>query len=55
MSQVYAATEREFDASPERVYEALSDYEQTRPRLLPGQYSEYEVREGGKGAGTRVH
>lgn len=55
MAQVYAATERVLEASPERVYEALADYEQTRPRLLPAQYSEYEVREGGKGAGTRVH
>ncbi|WP_377268813.1 SRPBCC family protein [Peterkaempfera sp. SMS 1(5)a] len=55
MSQVYAATQRVLEASPERVYEALADYEQTRPRLLPVQYSEYEVREGGKGAGTRVH
>ncbi|AXI80019.1 SRPBCC family protein [Peterkaempfera bronchialis] len=55
MSQVYAATERVLEASPERVYEALADYERTRPRLLPIQYSEYEVREGGKGAGTQVH
>ncbi|WP_055587963.1 SRPBCC family protein [Peterkaempfera griseoplana] len=55
MSQVYAVTQRVLEASPERVYEALADYEQTRPRLLPAQYSEYEVREGGKGAGTRVH
>jgi len=55
MSQVYAAIERVLEASPERVYEALADYERTRPRLLPEQYSEYEVREGGTGAGTQVH
>jgi uncharacterized protein YndB with AHSA1/START domain len=55
MAQVYAATQRVLEASPEMVYEALADYEKTRPRLLPAQYSEYEVREGGNGAGTRVH
>ncbi|MFF4650099.1 SRPBCC family protein [Streptomyces sp. NPDC001380] len=55
MSQVYAVTERVVEASPERVYEALADYGQVRPRLLPAQYSEYEVRRGGTGAGTQVH
>jgi hypothetical protein len=55
MGQVYATTERSYPASPERVYEALADYAVTRPKLLPAQYSEYEVREGGTGAGTQVH
>ncbi len=55
MGQVYATTERVYEASPERVYEALADYEVTRPKLLPAQYSEYEVRAGGTGAGTQVH
>lgn len=55
MGQVEATTERIVTADPERVYEALADYSATRPRLLPEQFSEYEVREGGKGAGTVVH
>ncbi|MFC9329949.1 SRPBCC family protein [Kitasatospora sp. NPDC057015] len=55
MGQVYATTERVYEASPERVYEALADYQVTRPKLLPEQYSEYEVRAGGTGAGTQVH
>ncbi|MGW4893796.1 SRPBCC family protein [Kitasatospora sp. NPDC004240] len=55
MGQVLATTSREYDATPERVYEALADYQVTRPKLLPGQYSEYEVRAGGTGAGTQVH
>ncbi|GGV11316.1 MULTISPECIES: SRPBCC family protein [Streptomycetaceae] len=55
MGQVYATTERVYEASPERVYEALADYQVTRPKLLPAQYSEYEVRAGGTGAGTEVH
>ena len=55
MGQVYAVTERVYDASPEQVFDALADYQNTREGLLPAQYSEYEVREGGKGDGTVVH
>ena len=55
MGQVYATTERVYEASPERVYEALADYRVVRPKVLPAQYSEYEVRAGGTGAGTQVH
>ncbi|MDH6578471.1 SRPBCC family protein [Kitasatospora sp. MAP5-34] len=55
MGQVNATTERVYQASPERVYEALADYTVTRPKLLPAQYSEYEVEAGGTGAGTKVH
>ncbi|GAA5013968.1 SRPBCC family protein [Kitasatospora paranensis] len=55
MGKVQATTERVYPASPERVYEALADYTTVRPRLLPAQYSEYEVRAGGTGAGTQVH
>ncbi|MER8187092.1 SRPBCC family protein [Kitasatospora sp. NPDC094015] len=55
MGKVQATTEREYQATPERVYEALADYTTVRPRLLPAQYSEYEVKAGGTGAGTQVH
>ncbi|MEV4558897.1 SRPBCC family protein [Kitasatospora sp. NPDC049285] len=55
MGKVYATTERVYQAAPARVYEALADYAVTRPKLLPAQYSEYEVRAGGTGAGTQVH
>lgn len=55
MGQVHATTERVYQASPKRVYEALADYAVTRPKLLPAQYSEYEVKAGGTGAGTQVH
>ncbi|OEU91701.1 polyketide cyclase [Streptomyces abyssalis] len=55
MAQVEASTHREIAAEPEAVRRALADYSETRPKLLPGHYSEYEVREGGKGAGTVVH
>ncbi|GAA1249014.1 SRPBCC family protein [Kitasatospora nipponensis] len=55
MAQVHAVTERTYPATLEQVYEALADYAVVRPKLLPAQYSEYEVRAGGIGAGTQVH
>ncbi|WP_327066571.1 SRPBCC family protein [Kitasatospora sp. NBC_01250] len=55
MAQVQARTERTYSATPEQVYEAIADYSTVRPTLLPAQYSEYEVRAGGIGAGTQVH
>ncbi|MFE2187237.1 SRPBCC family protein [Streptomyces sp. NPDC059455] len=55
MGQVEATTERIVTGKPEDVFDALADYRDTRPRLLPQQFSEYEVREGGDGEGTVVH
>ncbi|MEU7637339.1 MULTISPECIES: SRPBCC family protein [unclassified Streptomyces] len=55
MGQVEATTQREIAADPEDVFDALADYSGTRRQLLPEQFSEYEVREGGDGKGTLVH
>ncbi|MFI7101353.1 SRPBCC family protein [Streptomyces sp. NPDC050161] len=55
MGQVEATTQREIAADPEDVFDALADYSGTRRQLLPGQFSEFEVREGGDGKGTLVH
>ena len=55
MSQVVATAERVVPAPAEQVLTALADYESTRPRLLPEQFSDYRVESGGTGAGTRVH
>jgi hypothetical protein len=55
MAQVVSTTQREIAAKPDAVFDALADYSETRPKLLPGHFSEYEVREGGDGAGTVVH
>ncbi|MDW6058982.1 SRPBCC family protein [Streptomyces sp. FXJ1.4098] len=55
MGQVEATTERIVAGSPEDVFDALADYSGVRGRLLPEQFSEYEVREGGDGEGTLVH
>jgi hypothetical protein len=55
MSHVTATADRTIGASPERVLAALGDYDATRPKMLTEHFSEYEVREGGQGAGTIVH
>lgn len=54
MSTVSATTTRRIEAPAERVLAALADYRGTRPRLLPEQFTDYEVVEGGKGPGTQV-
>lgn len=55
MAQVKATTQRSIAAPAQRVRTALADYIGTRPAMLTEQFSEYEVREGGTGAGTTVH
>ncbi|MBA0052183.1 SRPBCC family protein [Streptomyces sp. AJS327] len=55
MAQVESVTQREIAAKPDDVFDTIADYGETRGTLLPGQYSEYEVREGGDGEGTVVH
>ncbi|MBD0322328.1 MAG: SRPBCC family protein [Aldersonia sp.] len=52
MGQVSASTSATIDAPPERVLEALSDYESIRPRILSEHYRDYRVVSGGKGNGT---
>ena len=52
MGQVRALTQRSVAATAEQVLDALGDYKGVRPQILPEQYSEYAVVEGGTGAGT---
>ncbi len=54
MSEVVATAERVVHAPVERVMSALADYEDTRRRILPEQFSHYRVETGGQGAGTTV-
>lgn len=53
MGRIRAATERRVDASVEGVYAFLTDYER-RPEILPTNFSDYTVEEGGSGTGTIV-
>lgn len=52
MSQVSASSSATIAATPDRVLAALADYETVRPRILPQQYRDYTVVEGGQGDGT---
>ena len=55
MAQVVAQTERLVAASPQRVRAFLVDYQNNRPRILPGEYfRDYRVEQGGDGAGTVI-
>ncbi|OEV32178.1 polyketide cyclase [Streptomyces nanshensis] len=53
MAQVVSTARREIAVTQDALFGAVADYAGTRPRLLPG-LSAYEVREGGRGAGTVV-
>ena len=39
-------------APPERVLDFLRDYRDSRPRILPDNFTAYRVEQGGKGDGT---
>jgi uncharacterized protein YndB with AHSA1/START domain len=52
--QINVSAERTIPAPPERVYAVLADYREGRPRILPGNYLDYKVEEGGQGGGTVV-
>ncbi|HEY4003763.1 MAG TPA: SRPBCC family protein [Pseudonocardia sp.] len=55
MAQVSVTAQRVVHGSAQQVRTALADYRAVRPKILTEQYSEYEVREGGQGAGSQVH
>ncbi|MEI7913107.1 MAG: SRPBCC family protein [Mycobacteriaceae bacterium] len=52
MGQVSASSSILLDAEPAAVLEAIADYRTVRPKILPPDYREYEVLEGGRGRGT---
>jgi uncharacterized protein YndB with AHSA1/START domain len=52
MALVEVVARREIKADPDAVFDAIADYREVHPRLLPEQFTDYEVREGGDGAGT---
>lgn len=53
MATIRTGTERRIDASVDDVRAFLTDYER-RPEILPANFSEYSVEEGGSGTGTLV-
>ncbi|MCV7253733.1 SRPBCC family protein [Mycolicibacterium fluoranthenivorans] len=54
MGQVSASNTVLIDAAPEAVLAAVADYQTVRPKILSSHYSNYQVLEGGQGAGTVV-
>lgn len=52
MGQVSAASTVLINAEVAPVLAAVADYQQVRPKILPAQYSNYRVLEGGQGQGT---
>ena len=54
MGQVSAASTVLINAAPDTVFAAVADYDGVRKKILSPQYSEYQVLQGGQGAGTVV-
>jgi hypothetical protein len=52
MGQVSAASTILLNVEPAVALAAVADYQKVRPKILPPQYSEYQVLQGGQGAGT---
>lgn len=52
MGQVSAASTVLINAAPDEVLTAVADYRNVRPKILSPQYSDYQVLQGGQGAGT---
>ncbi len=46
--------ERSVDAPIDEVWSVLCDYQYARPRMLPEQFADYAVQDGGQGAGTVI-
>ena len=54
MASISASTSIDVPAPVERVLAAVADYARVRPQILPDQYRDYQVVEGGEGDGTVV-
>lgn len=54
MATIHVAAENTVRAPAETVYGYLADFRNHHPKFLPPSFSEFEVEEGGIGAGTVV-
>ena len=54
MAMIRVSAERPVGAPPERVYTILADYHQHHPYILPPAFSDFQVEQGGVGAGTVI-
>jgi uncharacterized protein YndB with AHSA1/START domain len=54
MSHIHVETERVIDAPPAEVFAFLADYRQKHPMILTPNFLDYNVEQGGVGAGTVI-
>lgn len=54
MAKVHAQAERAIDAPVDKVRALVADYADIRPKILTEHYRDYQVVEGGTGAGTKA-
>ncbi|HEY2762796.1 MAG TPA: SRPBCC family protein [Pseudonocardiaceae bacterium] len=54
MGKITAVAERRIQAPTEVVRTVIADYRESRPKILTEHYRDYQVTEGGTGAGTAV-
>jgi uncharacterized protein YndB with AHSA1/START domain len=54
MVAIQITAERTIDAPATRVYSYIADYRQHHPRFLPPAFSNFQVEQGGVGAGTVI-
>ncbi|GFG74093.1 SRPBCC family protein [Mycobacterium botniense] len=52
MGQISAASTTMINVQPAAVLDALTDYQNFRPKILSSHYSDYQVLRGGTGQGT---
>ena len=54
MGEIAVVVEQTYDAEPKTVFAALADYAGVRPTMLAPEFTDFEVLDGGVGAGTRI-
>ena len=52
MAEVYVVAEALVGAPADRVYELIADHREHHPKFLPANFSNFEIEQGGVGAGT---
>ena len=55
MARITATAQGRVGAPAETVYDILADYQRHHPRILPPNFSDFTVEQGGVGAGTVMH
>ncbi|MGH2478815.1 MAG: SRPBCC family protein [Ktedonobacteraceae bacterium] len=55
MSHIFVRSERVVRARSEKVFDTLADYIHRHPRILPSNFLDYHVEQGGRGHGTVIN